>query len=93
MASEVVGRLLSGAVVAGLGILASTPAPAGAAGLASRGLIELDHGSNITGIPRHSRYSVDSVLDGAELTDQAGVLQPLQQHLLQPHLRQPPVAA
>ena len=64
MASEVVGRLLSGAVVAGLGILATTAAPAGAAGLAYRGLIELDHGSSITGIPRHSRYYVDIVLDG-----------------------------
>ena len=59
MASEVVGRLLSGAVVAGLGILTTTPAPAGAAGLASRGLIELDHGSSITGIPRHNSLGSD----------------------------------
>ncbi|MFM7264648.1 MAG: hypothetical protein ACKOZW_03450 [Cyanobium sp.] len=64
MASGLVGRLCSGALVAGLAMLASTAAPAEAAALAYRGLIEMDHGSSITGIPRHSRYYVDIVLDG-----------------------------
>lgn len=36
-----------------------------AAALQYRGLIELDHGSSIVGIPRHSRYFVDFVLDGS----------------------------
>jgi hypothetical protein len=37
--------------------------------LAYRGLIELDHGSSIVGIPRHSRYWVDFVLDGSVVDD------------------------
>jgi hypothetical protein len=37
--------------------------------LAYRGLIELDHGSSIVGIPRHSRYWVDFVLDGSVIDD------------------------
>ena len=60
MASEVVGRLLSGAVVAGL---------------AYRGLIELDHGSSITGIPSHSRSSqVERATDSLDLHQEGATL-------------------
>lgn len=34
-----------------------------------RGLIELDHGSSIVGVPKHSRYWVDFVLDGSVIDD------------------------
>lgn len=43
------------------------PRPAAAAPLPYRGLIEFDHGSSIPGIPRHSRYWVDFVLNGSVL--------------------------
>lgn len=52
---------MSAAVLAGF-------APASEASLLPlryRGLIELDHGSSIVGIPRHSRYWVDFILDGS----------------------------
>ncbi|MEB3335494.1 MAG: hypothetical protein VKP70_10980 [Cyanobacteriota bacterium] len=42
----------------------SLPLSAEAADLAYRGLIELDHGSSLQGIPRYSRYSVYFVLNG-----------------------------
>jgi len=41
--------------------------PAEATPLSYRGLIELDHGSSIPGIPRYSRYWVDFILNGAVL--------------------------
>ncbi|MEB3317649.1 MAG: hypothetical protein VKO39_05855 [Cyanobacteriota bacterium] len=44
--------------------MASTPTQTRAADLAYRGLIELDYGSSLAGIPRHSRYFVDLVLNG-----------------------------
>jgi hypothetical protein len=43
------------------------PRPSEAASLSYRGLIELDHGSSIPGIPRNSRYWVDFTLNGAVL--------------------------
>lgn len=43
--------------------------------LAYRGLIELDHGSSIVGVPRHSRYWVDFVLDGSVIDDSHVVLE------------------
>jgi hypothetical protein len=43
------------------------PRPSDAASLSYRGLIELDHGSSIPGIPRNSRYRVDFTLNGAVL--------------------------
>lgn len=48
----------------GLGVLLQAPE---AAALQYRGLIELDHGSSLVGIPRHSRYVVDFALNGAVL--------------------------
>lgn len=67
MTSRIVSRLLSGALSAGLGLLASTPLPSLAADLHYRGLIELDYGSSLSGIPRHSRYFVDFILNGDAL--------------------------
>jgi hypothetical protein len=40
-----------------------------------RGLIELDHGSSIVGIPRHSRYWVDFTLDGSVVDTQHTVFE------------------
>ncbi|MEB3255621.1 MAG: hypothetical protein VKJ05_04440 [Synechococcaceae cyanobacterium] len=45
-------------------MLVSTPHRLPAADLSYRGLIELDHGSSLNGIPRYSRYFVDFVLNG-----------------------------
>jgi hypothetical protein len=64
MTSRIVSRLLSGALLAGVGLLASMTSPASAVDLHYRGLIELDHGSSLSGIPRHSRYFVEFFLDG-----------------------------
>ena len=64
---EIIARLLSGALWAGLGLPASTPLPSLAADLHYRGLIELDYGSSLSGIPRHSRYFVDFILNGDAL--------------------------
>ena len=41
--------------------------PTEAAPYSYRGLIELDHGSSVPGIPSHSRYWVDFILNGAVL--------------------------
>ncbi|MBM5818191.1 MAG: hypothetical protein FJ083_16960 [Cyanobacteria bacterium K_Offshore_surface_m2_239] len=64
MSSRFFARLLSGALLAGLGLAASAPTRTFAVDLPYRGLIELDHGSSLAGIPRYSRYFVDFVLNG-----------------------------
>lgn len=46
-------------------LLIVCPRPSEAAPLSYRGLIELDHGSSIPGIPRYSRYLVDFILNGS----------------------------
>lgn len=58
---QLAGSLLSVAALGALGhAAAAAPLP-----MPYRGLIELDHGSSIVGVPRHSRYWVDFVLDGS----------------------------
>lgn len=55
---------MRGALLAGLGVLATMPGQMLAADLAYRGLIELDNGSSLAQIPKGSRYFVDFVLNG-----------------------------
>lgn len=58
---QLAASLLSVAALGALGhaaVAAPLPFPC-------RGLIELDHGSSIVGMPRHSRFWVDFVLDGS----------------------------
>jgi hypothetical protein len=58
---QLAASLLSVAALGALGHAAvAAPLP-----LPYRGWIELDHGSSIVGVPRHSRYWVDFVLDGS----------------------------
>jgi hypothetical protein len=47
--------------------LMGLPLPSEAMQFSYQGLIELDHGSSIPGIPRHSRYWVDFILNGSVL--------------------------
>lgn len=50
-----------------LGLLLGVSQSAHAASYQYRGLIELDYGSSIVGAPKHTRYFVDFILNGADL--------------------------